>query len=204
MRRISQLLVLIFSGFISLSAEANEEEASPQSDEDFQNELLTIEEKVNSLKKNVFGAKATLNLLRELVVQSSVSGSNANVWQINELGGTYAVTSVSYMLDGESIKRASDSSGENNKKREQMIFDGDMGVGDHTLAVEYELVGQGRGLFSYVSDYKFAVRSSTTFSSKEGENCVVRVVLSARSPLTYSYEERPHIDFQPICSKMGE
>ncbi len=204
MRRISQLLVLMFGGFLSVTAEANDEEVNSQSDEEFQNELLTIEEKVNSLKKNVFGAKATLNLLRELVVQSSVSGSNANVWQINDLGGAYAITSVSYMLDGESIKRASDSSGENNKKREQMVFDGDMGVGDHTLTVEYELVGQGRGLFSYVSDYKFAVRSSTTFSSEEGENCLVRVVLSARSPLTYSYEERPHIDFQPICSEMGE
>ena len=204
MRRINQLMVLVFGGLLSVSAEANDEVATPETDEEFQNELLTIEEKVTSLKKNVFGAKATLNLLRELVVQSSVSGSKANIWQINQLGNAYAITNVSYMLDGESIKRESDPSGEKNQRNEQLIFDGDMGVGEHTLSVEYELVGQGRGLFSYVSDYTFEVRSATTFSSEEGENCVVRVVVNARSPLSYSYEERPNIEFQPICSEMAD
>lgn len=204
MRRINQLMVLVFGGLLSVSAEANDEVATPETDEEFQNELLTIEEKVTSLKKNVFGAKATLNLLRELVVQSSVSGSKANIWQINQLGNAYAITNVSYMLDGESIKRESDPSGEKNQRNEQLIFDGDMGVGEHTLSVEYELVGQGRGLFSYVSDYTFEVRSATTFSSEEGENCVVRVVVNARSPLSYSYEERPNIEFQPICSEMTD
>ena len=204
MRRINQLMVLVFGGLLSVTAEANDEVETPETDEEFQNELLSIEEKVTSLKKNVFGAKATLNLLRELVVQSSVSGSNANIWQINQLGNAYAITNVSYMLDGESIKRESDPSGEKNLKKEQLIFDGDMGVGEHTLSVEYELVGQGRGLFSYVSDYTFEVRSATTFSSEEGENCVVRVVVNARSPLSYSYEERPNIEFQPICSEMAD
>lgn len=204
MRHISQLLVFGLCSMYSSVVQADEDVEMPEVDQEFQNELLAIEEKVTSLKKNVFGAKATLNLLRELVVQSSVSGSNANIWQVNQLGNAYTITNVSYMLDGESIKRESDPSGEKNQKSEQLVFDGDMGVGAHTLTVEYELVGQSGGLFSYVSDYKFSVRNSINFDSEEGENCVIRVTATARSAFSYSYEERPNIEFKPICSEMGE
>ena len=67
---------------------------------DFQTELLGIEEDVNAMKKNVFSAKATLNLLRELVVQGSSTGSKATIWQVNDLGRSYVIESVSYVLDG--------------------------------------------------------------------------------------------------------
>ena len=36
---------------------------------DFNRELLTIEERVNSLKERVFRSKATLQLLKEIVVR---------------------------------------------------------------------------------------------------------------------------------------
>ncbi len=201
MRQFHKFMAISTGLLCSVNVQAGEEQAG---DAEFQKELLAIEEKVTALKKNVFGAKATLNLLRELVVQSSVSGSKANIWQINNLGSSYAITNVSYTLDGESIKRESDSSGDKNSKAQQMIFDGEMNVGEHNLVVELELTGQGRGLFTYVNDYKFTVRSATSFSSEEGENCVIRTIAETRSALNYSFEERPNIVFQTICSEMGE
>ncbi len=179
-------------------------ESDSATDKEFQKELLTIEEKVTALKKNVFSAKATLNLLRELVVQGNVSGSKANIWQINELNGGYVVKSAAYVLDGKPIYNINDASGEFGSKNEVMVFEGEMGVSEHTLTVELELAGSGGGLFSYVDDYVFTVRSATSFSSEEGENCVVRTILEKRSPWAYSYEERPNIKFQTICSEFGE
>ena len=180
------------------------EEAVSAEDKDFQKELLTIEEKVTALKKNVFSAKATLNLLRELVVQGNVSGSKANIWQINQLNGGYVIKSASYVLDGTPIYNINDASGDLGAKSELMVYDGEMGVDDHTLTVELELAGSGRGLFSYVDDYVFTVRSATNFSSEEGENCVIRSVIEKRSAFSYSYEQRPNIVFQTICSEFGE
>ncbi len=180
------------------------EEAVSVDDKDFQKELLTIEEKVTALKKNVFSAKATLNLLRELVVQGNVSGSKANIWQINQLNGGYVIKSASYVLDGTPIYNINDASGDLGSKSELMVYDGEMGVDDHTLTVELELAGSGRGLFSYVDDYVFTVRSATNFSSEEGENCVIRSVIEKRSAFSYSYEQRPNIVFQTICSEFGE
>lgn len=180
------------------------EEAVSAEDKDFQKELLTIEEKVTALKKNVFSAKATLNLLRELVVQGNVSGSKANIWQINQLNGGYVIKSASYVLDGTPIYNINDASGDLGAKNELMVYDGEMGVDDHTLTVELELAGSGRGLFSYVDDYVFTVRSATNFSSEEGENCVIRSVIERRSAFSYSYEQRPNIVFQTICSEFGE
>ena len=180
------------------------EESVSVDDKDFQKELLTIEEKVTALKKNVFSAKATLNLLRELVVQGNVSGSKANIWQINQLNGTYVIKSASYVLDGTPIYNINDASGDLGSKNELMVYDGEMGVDEHTLTVELELAGSGRGLFSYVDDYVFTVRSATSFSSEEGENCVVRSVIEKRSALSYTYEQRPNIVFQTICSEFGE
>ena len=180
------------------------EESVSVDDKDFQKELLTIEEKVTALKKNVFSAKATLNLLRELVVQGNVSGSKANIWQINQLNGGYVIKSASYVLDGTPIYNINDASGDLGSKSELMVYDGEMGVDDHTLTVELELAGSGRGLFSYVDDYVFTVRSATSFSSEEGENCVIRSVIEKRSAFSYSYEQRPNIVFQTICSEFGE
>jgi hypothetical protein len=180
------------------------EESVSIEDKDFQKELLTIEEKVTALKKNVFSAKATLNLLRELVVQGNVSGSKANIWQINQLNGGYVIKSASYVLDGTPIYNINDASGDLGSKSELMVYDGEMGVDDHTLVVELELAGSGRGLFSYVDDYVFTVRSATNFSSEEGENCVIRSVIEKRSAFSYSYEQRPNIVFQTICSEFGE
>ena len=44
---------------------------------DFNRELLTIEEQVNSLKERVFRSKATLQLLKEIVVQEALPAPGA-------------------------------------------------------------------------------------------------------------------------------
>jgi hypothetical protein len=178
--------------------------ALAEDDPDFNTELLQIEEEVNSMKKNVFQAKATLNLLRELVVQGSSAGSRATIWHVNDLGRTYVVESVSYILDGNSEFVKTDVSGEMNALEEMMVFEGGIPTGKHTLSVEMRLRGNGYGVFSYVDKYGFNVQSSTVFSSEEGQSCTVRVIAEKKSGLSYSFYERPNIVFQPICSEMSD
>ena len=179
------------------------EEAVSVEDKDFQKELLTIEEKVTALKKNVFSAKATLNLLRELVVQGNVSGSKANIWQINQRNGGYVIKSalvcVGWYPDLQH-QRCFRRLGLQEWVDGLWWRNGCRWPHFDSRAVSS---GSGRGLFSYVDDYVFTVRS-VLFSSEEGENCVIRSVIEKRSAFSYSYEQRPNIVFQTICSEFGE
>jgi hypothetical protein len=139
-----RLNISLFAIFMSPSI------AFAEDDREFQNELLSIEEEVNSMKKNVFSVKVTLNLLRELVVQGSSTGSRATIWHVNDLGKSYVVESVSYVLDGNSEFVKTDVSGEMNQQSEIMVFEGNIPTGKHTLSVELRLRGNGFGVFNYV------------------------------------------------------
>ena len=191
----------IQSIFIALSLFLFSNFSLADENRDFQTELHGIEEDVNAMKKNVFSAKATLNLLRELVVQGSSSGSKAKIWQVNDLGRGYVIESVTYVLDG---KAAYSKTSEELNDAELMVFDGVMGTGSHTLSVEMKLRGSSVGFINYVDQYAFNVQSSLQFSSTEGQACIIRVLSESRSVLSYSYYERPNIQFQTICSEMSE
>lgn len=193
--RIQSTLIALSSLFLFSSSSLADENT------DFQTELLGIEEDVNAMKKNVFSAKATLNLLRELVVQGSSTGSKATIWQVNDLGRSYVIESVSYVLDG---KPAYSRTTEDLNQRELMVFEGDMSTGEHTLSVEMKLRGKSIGFINYMDQYAFNVQSSLRFSSEEGQACIIRVLSESRSVLSYSYYERPNIQFQTVCSEMSE
>jgi hypothetical protein len=192
----SQSIFIVLSSLFLFSTSSLADE-----NRDFQTELHGIEEDVNAMKKNVFSAKATLNLLRELVVQGSNSGSKATIWQVNDLGRGYVIESVTYVLDG---KSAYSRTSEELNDPEMMIFDGTMSTGEHTLSVEMKLRGSSVGFINYVDQYAFNVQSSLQFASAEGQACIIRVLSESRSVLSYSYYERPNIQFQTICSEMSE
>lgn len=193
---IATFALLVGSSFSSM-VEAQEE------NQDLDKELLSIEEEINSMKKNVFAAKSTLQYLRELVVKGNSSGSKANIWLVNNFGSQYVIQGATFVLDGESVFSRQDGSGDIITSK-QMIFDGDMGAGEHVLAVELKVRGQGSGVFKYVDKYVFTVRASNKFSSEEGQNCAVSSITEARSPFKYTYEERPQITFKVFCSDMTE
>ena len=91
---------------------------------DYNRELLTIEEQVNGLKERVFRSKATLQLLKEIVVQGSSSGSRGKITHINKLGKGYSIESISYYLDGQGKFSKVDTSGGLSAQKELAIFDG--------------------------------------------------------------------------------
>lgn len=171
---------------------------------DFNQDLLTIEEEVSSIKEQVFRSKATLQLLKEIVVVGSSQGSQATIWHVNKLGSGYTLESVAYFLDGRGQFAKSDPTGVLDEQREFKVYDSVLPPGNHNLTVNMKLRGNGFGVFSYVKNYTFNVQSSTVFVAEEGKNCQVRVVANERKGIGRSFTERPNVTFETRCIRASD
>ncbi len=174
--------------------EASEQEA-PATDPDFNRQLLTVEEDTNALKERVFRAKATLQLLKEIVIQGSTSGSRAVLWHLNELGGTYTLESISYYLDGQSIFSRTDTTGELDKQGELKLWDGAVPPGNHNVTVTAVVRGNGFGIFKYVDGYTFKVQSAFAFAAEDGHVSNVRIVLDEPEGVGRSFTQGPEVAY---------
>jgi hypothetical protein len=178
------------------------------SEGEFNRDLLTIEEEVNGLKERVFRAKATLQLLSEVVAQGSAAGSKASVVHVNQLGRRYAIQSIAYYVNGQGAfsKTASDTAAEGtlDSKTEFKVFEGSLPPGTHTVAVNLRMRGNGWGVFSYVDDYEFGLQSTQQFTAEEGKVCQVKVVIDERKGAGLSFSERPGVTYETRCVRMDE
>jgi hypothetical protein len=175
-----------------------------QAASDYNKELLTIEESVNSLKERVFRSKATLQLLKEIVIQGSSTGSRGSIVHVNKLGRSYTIESVSYYLDGQGKFSKVDTSGALDDKKDLKVFEGPIPPGNHNLTVHLKLRGNGFGVFSYVSNYVFNVQASTAFVAEDGKSCKVRAVVNERGGIGRSFTERPGVTFETRCIRLAE
>lgn len=181
------------------SAASGQESAGSSSE--FNREMRSIEEEVNGLKERVFRSKATLQLLKEVVIQGASSGANATIWHINKLGNSYTVESISYFLDGQSKFSKTDPAGSIDESKEFKVFEGAVPPGDHNLTVNVRLRGNGYGIFKYVEKYQVNFKANSTFNAEEGRSCQVRVVLEKQRGLGKSFTERPNINFETRCTR---
>jgi len=204
-------LTHVFTCGVAVAQDGPTEAASPavaqmgeRSPSDFNRELLTIEEQVNGLKERVFRSKATLQLLKEIVIQGSSSGSRGKVLHVNKLGRSYTIESISYYLDGQVKFSKVDLSGGLGAQKQVSIFDGPLPPGDHNLSVHLKLRGNGFGVFSYVSNYVFNVQASTAFTAEDGKSCRVKALIDERGGIGRSFTERPSVKFETRCIRLAE
>lgn len=161
---------------------------------EFHRELLTVEEEVSQLKERVFRSKATLQLLKELVVDATASGSQVMLWHVNDLGSGYSIESVQYFLDGKNIFTKIDPDGGLDEIEELKFHEQALAPGPHDLQVNLVLRGRGPKLFSYLESYQFKVQSAYTFTIEEGKVSLIRVVVDSRGGLK-NFEERPTVRY---------
>jgi hypothetical protein len=173
-------------------AAAVEEIDQEQADVDLRRELRTVEEDVSNLKERVFRSKATLKLLKELVVEGAAAGSRVVVWHVNQLGGGYSMESAQYFLDGKNVFSKVDPGGTLDTVREIKVHEQTLPPGQHSLQVNYVLRGKGYKIFSYLRSYQFKVQSSYTFDIREGALSIIRVVADSRGGLR-NFVERPTV-----------
>lgn len=168
--------------------------AAEQAAADFGRELRTVEEDVSNLKERVFRSKATLKLLKELVVDSAISGSRLAIWHVNKLGGGYSMESAQYFIDGKSVFTKVEPGGTLDTVREIKVAEQTVPAGTHTLQVNLVLRGKGYKVFSYLRSYQFKVTSSYQFKVEEGRISVIRVIADSRGGLR-NFVERPTIQY---------
>lgn len=162
--------------------------------ERYQVRLRDLEARINELKEEIFRSKARLSLLAESVLQNAVGGSRARITHDNQMGGTYRLVSLVYSLDGAPIvtRRAGEDETLLADERTLQVFNGQIGSGDHNLGVNLEYVGAG---LPYMKGYRFAVRSTQSFTVPEGKAIDIRVVGFEKGGPLESPENRPAIRY---------
>jgi hypothetical protein len=163
---------------------------------EFHRDLRTVEQEVDHLKERVFRSKATLQLLKELVIEGASLGSRVVVWHINRMGPAYHTESIKYFLDGKNVYSKVDPTGHLGDLKELKIHEQAVPPGTHNLQVNMVLRGYGLGVFSYLKTYSFKVQSSYTFKVEDGKVTVVRVIADERSGPWRSFEERPTVQYE--------
>lgn len=160
-------------------------------------ELRTVEEDVKRLKERVFRSKATLQLLKEIIVEGAGMGSRVVLWHVNKMGPAYSVDQVTYFLDGKSVfSRSAEIDGDLSGLQEARVHEQTIPPGVHTLQVQMILRGNGLGVFSYLESYSFKVQSSYQFEVKDGEMTTLRVVANERSGFARTFVDRPGIQYE--------
>jgi len=177
--------------------------AAPSTASDaFNTRVKTLEEQVVDLKEKIYRTKARLLLLQETVLGGDLSsGARAVISSKNDMGGTFALESVAYALDGAPIFTKVDRKGDLSSRQELEIFNGRIVPGQHQIAVRLVYKGRGYGVFSYLEGYKFTVTSSYTFTAEPGKVTNVKVVGYEKGGLTTDLKDRPAVRYDVEVTK---
>lgn len=158
--------------------------------------LISIEEKVNSLKERIFRSKARLMLLEERVLRGALTTAKVVIRHDNRMSSSFYMTDASYILDGKPIFYRKDYQGSLNKARKFKVFSGTLQPGPHTLDIKLRYRGNGFGVFSYLRGYKFRLDRRVTFRVKAGNAISITMVAFEKNPLTTKLVQRPTMKFK--------
>jgi hypothetical protein len=186
----------------SASADKPADAAAEQS---YNLRLRNIEERVNDLKEKVFQSKARLIQLQEVVLHGAISGAKAVIVHKNEMGGSFRLSRLQYALDGAPIFNRVANGNELQDLGEIEVFNGSLAPGNHQLSLYLEYTGNGYGVFSYLKDYTFKVKSSQMLIAEEGKLTYVRVVGFEKGNITTELKDRPAVRYEIDTGKaIGE
>ncbi|MBJ81010.1 MAG: dihydrolipoamide acetyltransferase [Myxococcales bacterium] len=158
--------------------------------------LREIEERVNELKEKIFQSKSRLIQLQEVVLHGAITGAKAVLVHGDEMGSSFRLWRIQYALDGAPIfKRVDTGDGALSEQEDIEIFNGSIAPGNHKVSVFMEYKGHGYGIFSYLKDYRFKLRSSYTFDAEPGKITKVRIVGYEKGGITTELKDRPSIRF---------
>lgn len=174
-------------------AESPEEAAIPR---EFLRDLHTAEAQVHDLQERVFRSKATLELLRELVVEGSGTGSTLKITHVDDLTRDYTVEGVQYYLDGKPVFTWALSDGTPIPDEGVTVEDGAVAPGTHAVQVTLSLRGNGGKMFDYVQDYRFKVESSYSFEVQAGMSTKLTVHAVAKGGVKKAFTERPTVQYE--------
>ena len=134
------------------------------------------EEDLERLRESVLESKARLMQLYEQLKLGSVSLVGVSIAHTHEVGSTFKLESITYTLDGFEVYAAvNDDENSLEKLAATPVYEGSMLPGEHLLVVDMVFRGKGYGIFSYLNQYLFKVKSRYSFRAKDGEVLKINV-----------------------------
>lgn len=177
--------------------------AVPNEDtESFNLQLRKLQDKVDRLKQRVYDSKARLTRLKEVVMHGAISGAKAMLIHKNEMGSSFRLTRIQYALDGATIfNRADTGDGELDDVAELIIFEGSIAPGEHQISVYLEYAGDGFGVFDYLENYTFKIKSSYTFTAEEGKLTSIDIVGYEKGNFTTELKDRVAVRYAQSAAR---
>ena len=177
-------------------SESDSAGGSPITTARLEKQIREVGTSVDTLKEDTFTTKSRLMLLREEVLQRSVSGSRIQIRHKNKMGGQYSLVQIYYAIDQQPVFVRDDSSGALNKLDDEVISDQLLSPGSHQLSVLYVYKGKPWGVFQYMNDYTFRVESGYDFTVDEGKTAELVVTAAEAGNFFTAYEKRPTVKYQ--------
>lgn len=184
------------------TAQRTDSELPTEDTESFNLQLRKLQDKVDQLKQRVYNSKARLTRLKEVVMHGAISGAKALMTHKNEMGSSFRLTRIQYSLDGATIFNRTDSgSGELDDVAELVIFDGSIAPGEHQLSLYLEYAGDGFGIFSYLENYQFKIKSSYTFTVEEGKLTSIDIIGYEKGNFTTELKDRVAVRYAQSAAR---
>lgn len=205
LRYLAPAFLLLIAVTASAQSAPADKAPADNAEQSYNLKLRGIEERVNDLKEKVFQSKARLIQLQEVVLHGAISGAKAVIVHKNEMGGSFRLSRLQYALDGAPIFNRVATGDELASAGEIEVFNGSIAPGNHQLSLYIEYAGNGYGVFSYLKDYTFRVKSSQMLIAEEGKLTFVRVVGFEKGNITTELKDRPAVRYEIDTGKsIGE
>jgi len=160
-------------------------------------EMAAFQERLGDLREQIMTSKARLMQLREQLMLGSVSIIALSIVHQHEVGGTFKLETLSYILDGFEIYAGVNSPENNLDKLEEFpVYEGSLLPGDHLLVVDMIFRGRGYGIFSYLNQYLFKVKARYLFTVNEGDVVTLNVISYDEGSFLTSLKDRLKVRFE--------
>jgi len=114
----------------------------------------------------------------------------------DRLGPTFVLEEIELSLDGKIITSCGAKGAALDARSPVALWDGSAGPGEHELALRLVYRGKGYGIFSYLSGYKFEVKSRHAVDLPPAGLVAVHATAYERGDPTTPLEERPQVRFE--------
>jgi hypothetical protein len=138
--------------------------------------LKAYEDDLGKLRERIFKSKSRLSQLYEQLKLGSVTIVGVSIHHTHEVGSTFKLESITYTLDGFEVYSAYNSPKNSLEDlNDTPIYAGSLLPGEHMIVVDMVFRGKGYGVFSYLNQYLFKVKSRYNFSVEEGDVISLKV-----------------------------
>jgi hypothetical protein len=165
--------------------------------------LRDLETRVDDLKDQIRRSHTRLSLLSDTIMNGGLAGSRADIVFQNEMSSAFRLIEALFVVDGAVQYNRRDDSGALGEQKEIPVYSGSIPPGDHSVQVALTFLGNGYGIFTYLSHYEFKQKSTHSFTAAEGKTLILKIKALERGGVTVPLDQRPAIDWVEQTKPLG-